>query len=284
MSLLADVSILEETPLRKTNFASFSFSALLLSCPRHNLSATLTFATWGQLQSHVPHFHPQQWSHMFVKMCMLCAFSSPICSHAFSPMSPSLPGGRSRSLTLFIQTEQLGPSQPKQWGMGRNDHGSFQALEISLCSLFYIMFQTLFSSSPLFLSWVSRMARSGRIQLRSAGPPDKQLIWVSFVIPFAFLFIQSATDVFSPFSLSEILFPIKLRHVWNRIKEAEFSLQLCLDTFSPFVALDKAELLLQTWAFCFSFYSALWLMWCMSCIIKPTSNFSSRWSPLVHAV
>lgn len=79
----------------------------------------MTFATWGQLESHVPHFHPQQWSHMFVKMCMLCAFSGPICSHAFSPMSPALPGGLSRSLTLFIQTEQLGPSQPKQWGMGR---------------------------------------------------------------------------------------------------------------------------------------------------------------------
>lgn len=86
--------------------------SLLLS--RHILSATVTFATWGQLHSHVPHFHPQQWSHMFVKMCMLCAFSGPICSRAFSPMSPALPRGPSWSLTLFIQTEQLGPSQPKQ--------------------------------------------------------------------------------------------------------------------------------------------------------------------------
>lgn len=105
---------------RRRYFISLSvspFFSLFLSF--HISSATVTSATWGQLQSHVPHFHPQQWSHMFVKMCMLCAFSGPICSHAFSPMSPALPGGRSWSLTLFIQTEQLGPSQPKQWGMGR---------------------------------------------------------------------------------------------------------------------------------------------------------------------
>lgn len=90
---------------------------MLLHNHSHGSSATVTSATWGLLQSHVPHFHPQQWSHMFVKMCMLCAFSSPICSYAFSPMSPVLPGGQNRSLTLFIQTEQLGPSQPKKsWG------------------------------------------------------------------------------------------------------------------------------------------------------------------------
>lgn len=40
----------------------------------------------------------------------------PMPSLQWAPLSP---GGWSRSLTLFIQTEQLGPSQPKQWGMGR---------------------------------------------------------------------------------------------------------------------------------------------------------------------
>lgn len=116
---LSKQGIVDSIPLAQ--HISYLFLSLCFSlfCSCHNSSATLTSATWGQLQSHVPHFHPQQWSHMFVKMCMLCAFSGPICSHAFSPMSPALPGGRSRSLTLFIQTEQLGPSQPKQWGMGR---------------------------------------------------------------------------------------------------------------------------------------------------------------------
>lgn len=53
----------------------------------------MTSATCVQLQSHVPCFHSQQWSHMFVKMCVLCAFSSLICSPAFPPMSLALPGG-----------------------------------------------------------------------------------------------------------------------------------------------------------------------------------------------
>lgn len=107
-----------------------------------------------------PHFHPQQWSHMLVKMCVLCAFSSLICSHAFSPMSPALPGGPSRSLTLFIQSEQLGPSQPKQEGgvqsMGEEMIKNFrfnQALEMPLCSLsfpsFFVFFVLAFvSCSP----------------------------------------------------------------------------------------------------------------------------------------
>lgn len=99
------------SPVKTTCFLSFLcrlFVCLPPSC--HIFSTTVTSATWGQLFSHVPHFHPQHWSHMFVKTCMLCAFSGPICSHAFSPMSPALPGGPGRSLTLFIQSEQLGPS------------------------------------------------------------------------------------------------------------------------------------------------------------------------------
>lgn len=88
-------------------------------------------------------FIPSNSPHMFVKTCMLCALSGPICSHAFSPMSPALPGGLCPSLTLFIQSEQLGPSQPKQWGVRGQGDGwrtylaKFrfnQALELSFCS------------------------------------------------------------------------------------------------------------------------------------------------------
>lgn len=58
-------------------------------------------STWGETKSHVPQVHPQWWSHMFVKMCMLCAFSSLICAQAI-PLSPILPGG-GLSYTLFIK-------------------------------------------------------------------------------------------------------------------------------------------------------------------------------------
>lgn len=49
---------------------------------------------------------------------------------------------------------------------------------MSLCSLFF--FFTLLSSSSSFVSlpWVSRVARSGPVQLRSARPPS--LIWILF--------------------------------------------------------------------------------------------------------
>lgn len=58
-------------------------------------------STWGESKSHVPQVHPQWWSHMFVKMCMLCAFSGLICAQAI-PLSPVLPGG-GLSYTLFIK-------------------------------------------------------------------------------------------------------------------------------------------------------------------------------------
>lgn len=110
---------------------------------------------------------------MFVKMCMLCAFSSLICSPACSPMSPALPGGLGRSLTLFIQTEQLGPSQPKQRGMGR-EGGCVEKLSWKLqvkpsvgnVSLFPFFFSSLVFLAVLSLSRLCNP--SGRVRSYSA--------------------------------------------------------------------------------------------------------------------
>lgn len=108
---------------------------------------------------------------------MLCAFSGPIRSHAFSPMSPALPGGQSRSLTLFIQTEQLGPSQPKQRGMGREiimeTSGLTKRWKCLSVPFFYLL-----SSSPsfVFLPWVPSVAMLGCVQLRSSWTAGQTLL------------------------------------------------------------------------------------------------------------
>lgn len=112
----------------------------------HIESAAVTSATWGPLQSHVPHFHPQRWSHMFVKMCMLCAFSSPICSHLFFSNEPRSPRGSKPKPHAIYTGRTAGALPAKAWegdgpGEGeRNYHGNFrlnQALAILfLSSLF----------------------------------------------------------------------------------------------------------------------------------------------------
>lgn len=71
---------------------------------------------------------------------------------------------------------------------------------MSLCSLFF----TLSSSSPsfVFLPEVSRVARSGCVQLRSAGPPDKHLhsfISISLLSLWSFLFFFTLQLMFLPY-------------------------------------------------------------------------------------
>lgn len=246
--LLADVSILEETPLRKTIFFS-------LLCCSHAL-VTIQAQHW--LLPREANF-----SHMFITFipsngpiclskCVCCVLFParfvPMPSLRWVPLSPGV--GAEASRYLYRLNSWGPPSQSSEGWVEIIMEASKRWKFLSVLS-FILFFKLSFLPhryfSPGCPEWPGQAGFS-------SGQLDHQtkLIWVSFVIPFAFLFIQSPTDVFSPFSLSEILFPIKLLCVWNRIKEAEFSLQLCLDTFCLFVALDKAELLLQTWAFCVS--------------------------------
>lgn len=173
-------------------------------------------------EANFPHmfltFIPSNSPHMFVKTCMLCALSGPICSHAFSPMSPALPGGLSPSLTLFIQSEQLGPSQPKQRGVRGRGMGGELILQTSgltkrwnclFCSLLF----ALLSSDAL--PWVSKNVW-GWVVSRS-GQPDRWTDTTHFVpscfqflflfylpVCFAFCFIISLMQ-FMPFQLWNIL-------------------------------------------------------------------------------
>lgn len=81
-------------------FLLIFFNHRLIACC-HFSNWPIVRSTWGETKSHVPQVHPQRWSHMFVKMCMLCVFSSLICAQAI-PLSPILPGG-GLSYTLFIK-------------------------------------------------------------------------------------------------------------------------------------------------------------------------------------
>lgn len=142
-------------------------------------------------EANFPHmfltFIPSNSPHMFVKTCMLCALSGPICSHAFSPMSPALPGGLSPSLTLFIQSEQLGPSQPKQRGVRGRGMGGELILQTSGLTkrwnclfLFPLVCPLVFWRSPLS---VQKCVRLGRVKIRSAGSLDGHDSFCSVLFP-----------------------------------------------------------------------------------------------------
>lgn len=154
---------------------------------------------------------------------------------------------------------------------------------MSVCSLFFTL-----SSYPSFvlLPWVSRVTKSGCVQLRSAGPLDKHYspFWILFAIPFAIsylspcsflFFIHSATKVFPNFSSLKHTF---FRHWLN--KKSRFSLQLLFNAFCPFVAQDKADLLLQNWAFCVSsLFSMAPVVLVLYCEPQPCDVLSSLLFP-----
>ncbi len=165
---------------------------------------------------------------------------------------------------------------------------------MSLCSLFF----NLLSSSPslVFLPWVSRVARSGRVQLKSAGPSDKHhsLIWILFVIPsaisylslcFFLFFIHSATDVFLPFLLSETHFlsplPIKELAVLDWTRKVDFPSNCASPHFVLLLHRTKPTCCCKTELFVFlPFSSALWLLWCLSYIVNLNPVKFSHCSPL----
>lgn len=166
---------------------------------------------------------------------------------------------------------------------------------MSLCSLFFNLLS--FSPSFVFLPWVSRVARSGRIQLRSAGLSDKHrsLIWISFVIPAAvsylslcsfLFFIHSATDAFPPFSLSETHFlsplPIKELAVLDWTRKVDFPSNCASTHFVLLLHRTKPTCCCKTELFVFlPFSSAPWLPWCLSYIVNLNPvKFSPHCSPL----
>lgn len=268
--------------MRINLYGSEDISRLCLCFPLHPSchieSAAVTSATWGPLQSHVPHFHPQRWSHMFVKMCMLCAFSSPICSHLFFSNEPRSPRGSKPKPHAIYTGRTAGALPAKAWegdgpGEGeRNYHGNFrlnQALAILFfCPLFSV--STSSTASFVFFSWVSSVSWSGPGHVGSSQLPGQtslsRLNPISSSIP---LFISLSISVsFHSLccrcfrSLKHTFFPRSQWKSWtvlDGVRKRPFSLQLHLSTFCSFVMPDKADLLLQNWAFCVSslFFSPL---------------------------
>lgn len=137
---------------------------------------------------------------------------------------------------------------------------------VSLFTFFFFLDSFVFLSVIFFLPWVSTEL-PGQARIRSAAPSDKHQSFESCVTSlyslfFIALFIcvcvcvfnslcswcfSSLTHTFSP------CFQLKQLAVLDRTRKVDFPLQLRSNTFCSFVAPDKADLLLQNWAFCISF-------------------------------
>lgn len=159
------------------------------------------------------------------------------CLPSNEPRSPS--GSEPKASRYLYRPNSWGP--PSQSSEGwleklswklqvKPSVGNF-SLFIPLVFFSLFFFSSLQSSSPsfVFLSWVSTVAKSGRVQFRSAGPPCRRhIFWSSFVILctlsyLVFFFTPSATDDFHPILL--------LRNTL-RSPAPDFSpLQLCINTF-----------------------------------------------------
>lgn len=217
---------------------------------------------------------------------MLCAFSSPICSHAFSPMSPALPGGPSPSLTLFIQTEQLGPSQPKQrWVGGRGEKLSWK-LQVKP-SVWNVSMFTLFSVSSLLLRhlshlpWVRRVAGSGQPK---HWTKHLSLIWIlcgfPFFLDFFFSLQLSLSSLFEHTSSPQL--QLKSWPFYNLTRKLHFLSSrnsthlVLLLRWTKLTCCGKTELFVLR-----SFYSALLLLWWLSyCELQPVTAVPASHSPL----
>lgn len=150
---------------------------------------------------------------------------------------------------------------------------------MSLCSLFF----TLLSCSPSFVSipWVSRVVRSGCVQLRSTGPPDKHHSLVChpicshiFISLFFSLFIFTLQLMFfSAFSPSETHFlpplPIKELAILDWTRKVDFPSNCSSTHFVPLLHRTKPTCCYKTELFVFlPLSSALWLLQCLSFIVN----------------
>lgn len=134
---------------------------------------------------------------------------------------------------------------------------------MSLCSLFFYSF--VFLSVIFFFPWVST-EWPGRVMLRSGQlhrPTNithsfecvSHLPTVSSLSLRSFVFFKFSLQLMFFLSDTRFLSPLPIKElavlVWTR--KVDFPLQLRFNTFCSSVVPDKADLLLQNWAFCISF-------------------------------
>lgn len=196
--------------------------------------------------------------------CVCCvlfpAWFVPMPSLQWAPLSP---GVRAQASRYLYRLNSWGPPSQSSEGWAEELSWKLQVKpsvgNISFCSLHFLTLLT--PSTPfVFLPCVSTVASSGQACWTTIIFSSS--VALSYLSACCFLcFIPSVTVAFHQFLFSETIssqLPIKELAIFDPARKVDFSLQPCLNTFCLFVAPDKADLLLQNWAFCESVLLALY--------------------------